>query len=166
MIASGVVTTLAGTAGMVDSNDGIGPTARFIRPKGVALDGAGNLYVSDLNTIRKVELSSGIVTTQAGVALLPGSSDGYGAAARFNNPQGLAVDCFGNLYVADSGNGTIRQMNLASATVTTLVGVAGQLGVQPGHLRASLNTPFGIAVSPAGSLYLTDYGENSVLEVR
>ncbi len=106
---AGVVTTLAGLAGIWDSADGVGSAARFCRPCGVAVDGAGILYVCDTGnrTIRKVT-PDGVVTTLAGLAIAWGGDDGTGIAARFNYPQGVAVDRAGILYVADGGNHNLR----------------------------------------------------------
>ena len=103
VIATGVVTTLAGTAGQSGSADGTGAAARFNGPNGIASDGAGNLYVADSDnyTIRKVVIATGAVTTFAGAAGQSGSTDGTGAAARFYYPAGIASDGAGNLYVAD-----------------------------------------------------------------
>jgi hypothetical protein len=86
---AGVVTTLAGTAKMSGSTDGSGAAARFSGPWNVATDGAGNVYVADTfnYTIRKIT-PAGVVTTLAGTAKMSGSTDGSGAAARFNQPQG------------------------------------------------------------------------------
>lgn len=119
-----------------------------------------------MHTIRKVVIAPRVVTTLAGVAGMAGSADGTGTAARFSFPRGVAVDGAGKLYVADSANQTIRQIGLANGDMTTLVGVRGRSGVQPGPLPASLSQPYGIAASPAGLLYLTDFTENAVLEVR
>jgi len=106
--SAGVVTTLAGTAGSTGSTDGTGSAARFKFPSGVSLDTAGNVFVADgNNTIRKVT-SAGAVTTIAGSAGNSGSTDGFGSAARFNGPQGIAVDSSGKVFVADGGNNTIR----------------------------------------------------------
>ncbi len=105
--AAGVVTTLAGTAGMSGSTDGTGAAARFDNPIGVAVDSSGNVYVADHDnhTIRKVT-AAGMVTTLAGTAGMSGSTDGTGAAARFDHPWGMAVDSSGNVYVADQANHT------------------------------------------------------------
>ena len=97
-----MVTTLAGLAGNPGSADGTGSAARFYFPSGVAVDGAGNVYVADAgnHTIRKVT-PAGVVTTLAGLAGSHGSADGTGSAARFYYPTGVAVDGAGNVYVAD-----------------------------------------------------------------
>ena len=123
---AGVVTTLAGTAGQGGSADGTGAAARFAFPTGVAVDGAGNVYVADTDndTIRKIT-PAGVVTTLAGTAGQSGSADGTGAAARFNSPFGLAVDGAGNIYVADEDNDAIREITPAGV-VSTLAGTAGQ----------------------------------------
>ena len=106
----GVVSTLAGLAGQYGSADGTGSAARFNNPNGVAVDSAGNVYVADTcnYTIRKIT-PGGVVSTLAGLAGNRGSADGTGSAARFFSPQGVAVDSAGNVYVADTGNHTIRK---------------------------------------------------------
>jgi hypothetical protein len=124
VIATGEVTTLAGTAGATGTTDGTGPAAQFKSPSGITTDGT-NLYVADTanNTIRKVVIASGVVTTLAGTAGTSGSTDGTGTAALFKNPYGITTDGT-NLYVADSGNNAIRQIVIATGVVTTLAGGA------------------------------------------
>ena len=123
----GVVTTLAGTAGTCCFNDGTGSAARFNGPRGVAVDGAGTVYVADTfnQRIRQVT-AAGVVTTLAG-SFRNGGFDGPAASARFNNPEGIAVDAAGVVYVADTTNDTIRK--IASGVVTTLAGFVGSLRV-------------------------------------
>ena len=106
---AGVVTTLAGD-GTNDYLDGVGTAAQFASPQGVAVDAAGNVYVADRdnNRIRKIT-PAGVVTTLAGST--GGYLDGTGTAAKFNSPQGVAVDAAGNLYVADNVTHRIRQIN-------------------------------------------------------
>src|SRR5262249_51001510 len=140
--AGGVVTTLAGAAGISGSSDGTGATARFNSPSGVAVGRAGNVYVAGLfnNTIRQITTrgvvttpppAGGVVPTLAGAAGMPGSADGTGATARFNSPSGVAVDSAGNVYVADFINDTIRKVT-AGGVVTTLAGAAGISGSADG----------------------------------
>ena len=109
VVATAAVTTLAGTAGRPSGTDGTGAGAGFNGPTGVTLDGAGNLYVADSsnNTIRKVVVATGDVTTLAGMAGLSGSTDATGSAARFNNPSGVVLDAAGNLN-GDYGSAYIR----------------------------------------------------------
>jgi len=112
---AGVVSTPAGSAGSASGANGTGSQARFSSPAAVAVDGNLNVYVADSanDTIRKIT-SAGVVTTIAGVApgggaTSSGSADGTGFTARFNGPLGVAVDSSGNVFVADTGNSTIRQ---------------------------------------------------------
>jgi streptogramin lyase len=106
---SGVASTLAGVAGNRGSADGPASTARFGDPLGVAVDGTGNVYVTDRYnpTIRKI-VPGGVVSTLAGLAGSYGSDDGTGSAARFLYPTGVSADNAGNIYVADSDNHDIR----------------------------------------------------------
>jgi NHL repeat len=164
--AAGVVTTLAGTTGKPGSTDGTGAVARFSSPAGVAVDSAGNVYVADMdnNTIRKIT-AAGVVTTLAGTAGEPGSTDGTGAAARFFVPSGVAVDREGNVYVAESANNTIRKITNAGV-VTTLAGAAFTSGSIDGTgAGARFNVPSGVAVDSAGNVYVTDRNNHTVRKV-
>jgi len=157
VIATGEVTTLAGTAGLSGSTDGTGTTARFYSPSGITMDRT-NLYVADTSnhTIRKIVIATGEVTTLAGTAGLSGSTDGTGTAASFNMPWGITTDGI-NLYVADSWNDTIRKIVLATAEVTTLAGVAGDPGSSdtPTSPPAKFYEPIGITTDGT-NLYVTD----------
>ncbi len=165
-VATGLVTTIAGSPGVSGSTDGMGAAARFNGPSGLATDGAGNLFVADgdNHTIRRVDVATGLVTTIAGSPGVSGSADGTGTTARFYWPGLLATDGAGNLFVADTGNSTIRKIVVATGVVTTPVGSPGHGGVALGPLPAGLTNPVGLAVGPAGSLFITD--ENAILQVR
>jgi len=161
--SAGVVTTLAGTAGSTGSTDGTGSAARFNRPYGIAVDTAGNLFVTDMKnyTIRKVT-SAGVVTTFAGTAGSIGSTDGTGAAARFTYPAGIAVDTAGNVYVADSNNNTIRKVTSAGV-VTTESGLASNIGSNNGlGSAAKFYAPRGVSVDTAGNVFVADTGNHTI----
>ena len=154
---TGTVTTLAGLAESTGSTDGTGSAARFNEPAGVAVDGNGFLYVADTenSTIRKIS-PAGAVATLAGSPLSPGSANGNGSSARFNRPDGVAVDSAGNVYVADTQNNTIRKIT-PSGNVTTLAGQPGTSGTADGAGSAArFNSPRGIAIDASGNLYVTD----------
>jgi hypothetical protein len=161
-----VVTTLAGLAGSAGTNDGPGNGAQFNEPAAVAVDSAGNVYVADTanDTIRKVT-PSGVVTTLAGLAGSPGSANGTGNAARFNFPFGLTVDTNGNVYVADSANDTIRKVTSAGV-VTTLAGLAGNMGSANGTGGgARFYYPYGVSADTNGNIYVADSGNNNIRKV-
>lgn len=110
VITSGAVTTFAGTAGVTGAADGVGPAASFNFPSGVSTDGT-NLYVADYgnNTIRKIVIATGTVTTIAGTAGISGAADATGSAASFNSPASSSTDG-SSLYITDQGNATIRKI--------------------------------------------------------
>ena len=157
---TGVVTTLAGLGGVVSvpgSADGQGSAARFNFPWGLAADKVGNLYVTDSrnHAIRKVT-PAGIVTTMAGRAGAAGTADGIGAAARFNEPHGVAADEAGNVYVADTENHTIRRIS-PEGSVTTIAGKAGQYGHADGPgTDARFWRPGALALDRDGTILVAD----------
>jgi len=158
------VSTFAGMAGAFGSADGVGTSARFTSPQGIATDAAGNVYVADTgnHTIRKIIASTGVVSTLAGMALASGSADGAGAAARFSSPQGLAVDSAGNVYVADTRNGTLRRIT-GAGVVSTVAGVAGQTNFVPGDLPGRTGFPVDVTVSGTSLYFTTGNGVAQVL---
>jgi len=163
---AGVVTTLAGLAGVDGSTDGTGTTARFYNPRAVATDSSGNVYVADTfnATIRKIT-PAGAVSTLAGLAGYLGSSNGTGSAARFSHPSGVATDSSGNVYVADSLNNTIRKITPAGA-VTTLAGLAGIAGSTDGTGSAArFDQPAGVAIDISGNVYVADYYNNTIRKI-
>lgn len=156
------VSTIAGATKWAD---GIGSDANFNFPKGITSDGTA-LYVTDAmnHTIRKIVISSGDVTTLAGLPGSSGSSDGIGSSAQFNHPIGITTDGT-NLYVVDSVNGTIRKINIASGVVTTLAGTAGISGAADGvGSSASFFAPEGITTDGT-NLYVTDCGNGKIRKI-
>jgi len=160
---AGLVTTFAGSTGLQGTNDGLGSVARFYQPSGMAVDSVDNIYVADVggDSIRKIT-PGGLVTTLAGTGRLSGTNDGIGSAARFFNPQGVAVDGAGNVYVSDFGNQTIRKIT-AAGVVTTLAGTAGQSGSADGTNSAALfSAPRGIVVDRGTNIYVADSANSTI----
>jgi sugar lactone lactonase YvrE len=157
------VNTLAGTPGVPGSADGTGASAQFNLPRGVAVDAAGLVYVADTgNHIVRTITSDGVVNAFAGTAGVSGSTDGTGAAARFSSPSGVAVDSVGNVYVADTGNHTIRRITPTGVT-TTFSGSAGVSGSANGvGSAARFLSPSGVAVDDAGIVYVADTGNHTI----
>lgn len=157
-----LVTTMAGLANF-GTADGSGAVAKFLSPTGVAVDANGNIYVADTenDTIRKVT-PTGVVSTLAGLAQTPGTNDGTGSVARFNQPYGVAVDSFGNVFVADTYNSTIREIT-PGGVVTTFAGIPG-VGPQyrdgsvtnQGTNYAMFGYPYGIAIDSSNNIYVAD----------
>ncbi len=159
---SGSVSTLAGSPGEHGFADGTRGGARFAFPRGLAVDVNGNVYVADAlnHSIRRIS-PSGVVRTLAGTGS-PGSDDGRASAATFRFPSGVAVDGNGVVYVADTGNHTIRVIS-TSGSVSTLAGVPGEMGFADGNLRtARFHAPEGIAVDTGGGVYVADTGNATV----
>lgn len=148
--------------------DGKGDLARFQTMYDFCVDGAGNMYVSDSNRIRKV-YPDGTVVTLAGVQKV-GHVDGDGGIARFNTVRGIAVDAQGVLYVADSGNDRIRKivpnpLNPSQVTVTDYAGgAAGFLDGSEGRY-AMFNNPTDVAVDGLGNVYVTDTGNHCIRKI-
>jgi NHL repeat len=161
---AGVVTTIAGNPGSTGSADGSGTTALFNNPQGIVVLG-GDLYVSDSgnNTIRKVT-TGGNVTTLAGSAGIPGSADGSSTVARFRSPLGIAT-LGTSLYVADSGNDTIRKVLVPSGATSTFAGSAGQTGFADGSgAAARFSSPDGIT-GVGSAFYVADRGNHAVRKI-
>jgi sugar lactone lactonase YvrE len=159
------VSTLAGKVGMAGATDGVNAQADFDSPKGITTDGS-SLYLADSNnhTIRKIDIATGMVTTLAGLAGKKGSSDGRGTNARFNRPFAITTD--GNsLYVTDSNNHTIRQIEIETGVVTTIAGGVGEVGYVDGIAkRARFFIPEGITVV-GNYLYVSDTHNHSVRKI-
>jgi sugar lactone lactonase YvrE len=160
---SGTVSLFAGANGSSGSIDGPRDLARFGVIGDIVVDRDGTLVVSDVanHTIRKID-KQGMVSTLAGMTGQSGSSNGFRQAARFSLPIGLAVDQKGNLYVADTGNHTIRKITL-DGDVTTVSGAAGVSGSSDGDAQsARYNVPRNIAFDDLGNAYITDSNNGTV----
>jgi len=161
VISTGVVTTLAGSS--EGSTDATGTSARFNTPLGITTDGT-NLYVADYGNdrIRKIVISTGVVTTLAGSS--EGSTDATGTSARFNNPVGITTDGT-NLYVADKGNHRIRKIVISTGVVTTLAGSSSGSTNHNTGTSARFNAPQGITTDGT-NLYVSDNGNHRIRKIE
>jgi len=175
---AGIIYTIAGDSNPIytgDNGPAVGATVNV--PGSVALDGAGNLYIADTgnSVIRMINAVTGVITTIAGnatSAVCGAGTDSVGdgcppTEAALNLPQGVTLDASGNLYIADTGNNRIREVNLATGVITTIAGNgAGGYnsdGIAAG--TAELNSPYTVAFDAAGNMYIPDSLNNRVREV-
>ncbi len=174
---TGQAVAFAGNGQAGYSGDGgVSTAAKLNLPAGLALDPAGNLFISDAgnNVVRRVDGFSQIITTIAGTGAAGNGGDG-GAAnlATLNNPAGLAFDSQGNLYIADGGNNRVRKVAAVngqvtgSSTITSFAGTgtAGFSGDGAAATSAELSQPRGVAVDLSGNVYIADLGNSVVREV-
>jgi len=157
---NGKVSTLAG--GEEGFANGQGYAAKFNLPYGITIDAAGNLYVTEIRNdrIRKITPKGEVSSFVGGEE---GFADGEGSVAQFRSPRGIAIDAAGNLYVADSGNHSIRKVT-PEGVVSTLAG--GEEGFADGQgSAAKFSLPFGITIGTAGNLYVTDGHNHRIRKV-
>jgi uncharacterized protein (TIGR03437 family) len=152
--AGGTVTTIAGSGASPNFGGDNGPAtaAQLYSPSGVAMDSSGNWYIADTsnNRIRMVT-PKGVISTIAGTGTAGSTGDnGPASAALLTAPRGLAVDIFGNLYVADSGNNEVRKITPAGLIT---------------QVAAKLNNPVSVATDAEASVYIADSGNNQIVKV-
>jgi sugar lactone lactonase YvrE len=175
---AGLITTVAGTGTAGYNGDG-GPaavsTVDLYYPSGVAVDGAGNLYIADRSNqrVRMVDLTATppVITTMAGTGIAGYNGDGGPAgSAQLNAPSGVAVDGAGNLLIADRSNQRVRMVDLTATppVITTVAGtgIAGYNGDGGPAGSAQLNAPTGVAVDGEGNLYIADRSNQRVRQVE
>jgi sugar lactone lactonase YvrE len=167
----GIITTVAGTGVIGSTGDGGSATsARLKNPKTVALYGGG-LYTAGLdNKVRRIDLSTGIITTVAGSGVAGYAGDGGQASlARLNGPQRLEIDSQGNIYVADTLNNVIRRIDAATGVIRTVAGVGGVEGLRGDNgpaTSALLDHPRGLTLEGDGTLYIADSDNHRVRAVN
>jgi uncharacterized protein (TIGR03437 family) len=168
--ANGVIAAIAGNGTRGFSGDG-GPatSAQLFGPFGVAVDSAGDIYISDSGNNRVRKVVNGVINTVAGNGTQGFSGDnGPAAAAQLNFPVGIALDSSGNLYIADSGNYCVRKVS--SGAIATVAGIGGMPGFGGDHntpaTASTLSGPSSLAVDSANNLYISDdFFDSRVLKV-
>lgn len=180
-ISTGIISTIAGNGNPTYTGDGgAAANSTLNSPSGVALDGAGNLYIADTgnNVVRKIAASTGAITTVAGNGTAGyGGDNGLATAAgvELNQPQGVAVDVSGNLYIADTANHRIRRVDAVTGIITTVAGIGptnpvtgagGYSGDTGPATLAELNYPYTVAFDSNGNMYIPDSANNVVREVN
>ena len=168
---TGTISTIAGTGERGYSGDGgLATQAQLRYPQGVAVDGAGNLYIadSDNNRIRKVSAATGTISTIVGTGGGGYSGDGgLATQAELRNPSAVTVDGAGNLYIADEGDHRIRKVDAATGIISTIAGTGewGYRGDGGLAIEAQLSEPHGVAVDAVGNVYITSYWNHRVRKV-
>jgi trimeric autotransporter adhesin len=169
-ISSGIITTIAGNGSTVYNGDGIQATSAALNgPEAIAFDKAGNLYIADLNNnrVRKVSVSTGIITTIAGNGHAGFYGDGGQATnAELYDPSGIAVDTLGNVFISDLVNDRIRLVEVTGG-ITTFAGngYPGFYGDGGPASNAEFNSPAGMRMDASENLYIADYNNNRIREI-
>ncbi len=170
--SNGIITTIAGIPGYNGYSGDGGPAtaAELYGPIGIALDKSGYIYVADAQNvvIRKIDLSTGIISTVAGNHNGGYSGDGGSAtSAELRNPLDVCLDAQGNFYISDDGNSVVRMVNGTTGIITTVAGIGSGGYSGDGGLAtlAELNSPTGVHIDPLGNLYITDDGNANVRKV-
>jgi len=181
---TGIINTIAGNGTSVHAGDnGPATSAALNSPYGMCMDTSGNIYISEVtgSTIRKVDATTGIITTIAGLNEMFGYSGDNGAAtnAELNEPQGIRMDAAGNLYIADAMNNVIRKVTASTGIISTVAGnyalntstdssinVGGYTGDGGPATSAQLYTPCDICFDNSGNMYIADYSNHVVRMVN
>lgn len=155
-VSNGIITTVAGTTFGFSGDNGPATAAQIGLAEGIAVDGAGNIYIADTTNNRIRKVSGGIITTIAGNGTPGFAGDGGPAAsAQLCVPRGLTIDPAGNLYFADSCNARVRK--ISNGVITTVAGNgAGGFGGDGGPATSAAVSPTGVAIGPGGDLFISD----------
>ena len=166
-VSGGAITTVAGTGiGGYSGDGGAATSAQLAGAYGVAVDSGGNLYIADTSNNRVRKVSNGVITTVAGNGTAGFSGDnGPATSALLNQPQGVAVDTAGNLYIADLNNNRIRKVSNGTFSTIAGNGAGGYSGDNGPATSAQLYEPYGVAADGAGNLYIADTLSNRIRKV-
>jgi sugar lactone lactonase YvrE len=169
-LATGNILTIAGTTPGFSGDGGLAISAQLLQPTAIALDSKGNVYLADSGNhrIRRIEASTGIITTIAGAGTQGFSGDNASAdQASIDSPAGLAVDLANNIYIADTHNQRIRRIDASTGMITTIAGtgIMGFSGDVIAATSATLALPRGLTVDASGNLYLADSANHRIRRI-
>jgi len=171
-ISTGLISTFAGssTSGSFSGDGGAATSATFKNPYGVAVDSSGNVYIADYGNhrIRKVAVSTGLISTIAGSGVSSYGGDGGAAtSASIKQPIGVAVDSSGNVYIADTGNHRIRKVTVSTGLISTIAGTGtcGYNGDGIDATSATLCFPTGVSADTSVNIFIADWIHNRVRKI-
>jgi trimeric autotransporter adhesin len=169
-VSTGIISTIAGTGGNTFNGDGIAATsADVFGPTAVAVDAVGNVYIADNGNdrIRKIDISTGKISTICGNGGMGFSGDGGPASQAQIRPYGMCIDVLGNLYITDSQNSRVRKITASTGIISTIAGTGanGYSGDGGPATQAQIVSTSGVAVDAAGNVYLSDSGNNRVRKI-
>jgi sugar lactone lactonase YvrE len=167
---TGIITTVAGSGSFFPPGDGgLAINAGLGNPSGVAVDGSGNLYITELQSrVRRVDAATGIITTFAGTGVAGyGGDGGLATSAQLFEPTGVAVNAAGDVFIADRWNSRVRRVAIATGIITTYAGNAfyGYAGDGGPATAAALSYVWDVAFDPAGNLYIADINNQAIRRV-
>jgi trimeric autotransporter adhesin len=177
--STGIITTVAGNGteagtseGGFSGDGGLATKAELNHPNGIIVDSSGNLFISDTGNqrVREINGSTGIITTIAGNGTYGYSGNGaLATSAMIGNPEQLALDASGNLYIAEQGENVITKVNLSTGIINAVAGTGlvseDSIGDGRPATHAQLNEPEGVAIDAAGNIYISDTGNDRVRKV-
>ena len=170
-ISTGIISHFAGTTtggGGYNGDGGAASSTYLYYPQGIVIDSSDNIYFADKGNgiIRKITVSTNIISKIAGTAYGTGFSGDGGAAtsAKLSSPSGVAVDTLGNIYIADTNNHRIRKVAVSTNIITTIAGTgtSSYTGDDIAATSSALNSPYSVAVDAAGIVYIADYNNHRI----
>jgi len=170
--STGIISTIAGTGtGGYSGDGGAATNAELSNPKGVSVDGSGNVYIADSDNyrIRKITASTGIISTIAGTGTAGNTGDGAAATnAQLSTPTGVSLDASGNIYIADYYNHSVRKVIASTGIIVTIAGngAGGYSGDGGSATSAQLYYPYAVSVDASGNVYISDEQNHRIRKVN